>query len=80
MYLLNNIKSNIQTTGIITSVFTITWVLTSKECVVKLFNKINLYIFRKFDLNYCWGYYPRLGFIKHYDLDYLLKKEDKRRI
>ena len=28
MYLLNNIKSNIETTGIITSIFTITWVLT----------------------------------------------------
>jgi len=28
VYLLNNRKSNIQTTGIITSIFTITWVLT----------------------------------------------------
>ena len=45
---------------------------------MKLFNKINLYIFKKFNLNYCWGYYPRLGFIKHYDLGYLLKKIDNQ--
>ena len=67
---------------ILSSIFALTWALTvdliTIGAVMKLFNRINQYLFKKFDLNYCWGYYPKLGFVKHYDLDYLLKKIDKQ--